>query len=190
MGPGRPIQARPVDMGLPSGVQWANCNVGADDPSDLGLYFSWGNIEGHRIDEGYDFTQDMYNSTPAANINTDLSLEQDAARANLGTPWRMPSATEFEELVENCTSVWTTLNGVYGRLFTSNLNGNKIFFPAAGYYDGTTLRSRGAGGDYWSSTYFSATNANRWYFDSLNVRTQDTYARWLGFTVRAVIQPA
>lgn len=189
MGPGRPLQARPIDMGLPSGVQWAASNVGAVKPSDLGLYFSWGNVEGHEIGEGYDFTQDEYDTTTASAISANLSLDQDAARVNLGTPWRMPSAEEFKELYDNCTCVWATMNGVNGCLFTSNVNGNTLFLPAAGRYSGTSLLNRGSGGFYWSSTYNSATSARDLDFGSSYVYPQNLYVRRFGLTVRAVLQP-
>lgn len=176
-------------MGLPSGLQWANFNVGAGNPEEPGLYFSWGNIIGHKEGEGYDFSQDVYDSTPAADIATDLSLDQDAAQAYLGSRWRMPTDEEFQELYDNCTSVWTTLNGVNGRLFTSNVNGNTLFLPAAGYYDGTPLKSRGSYGFYWSSTYYSATGARSMAFDSSVVNPQNGSGRRLGYPVRAVLPP-
>ena len=177
-------------MGLPSGVQWANCNVGAESLTDEGLFFSWGNVEGHAMGEGYDFSQSVYDTTPGVAIETDLSLDQDAARVNLGSPWRMPSSNEFQELVENCTIVWTTLNGVYGRLFTSNVNGNTLFFPAAGFYIGESLNNRGSNGFYWSSNYVSATNASYMFFDSSGVYpTGSLRSRSNGFTMRAVMQP-
>lgn len=175
-------------MGLPSGVQWANCNVGAESLSDPGLYFSWGNIEGHRIDEGYNFSEDAYNSTPGASIENDLSLEHDAARANLGTPWRMPTAVEFQELFDNSTQVWTTVNGVNGYLFTSNINGNTLFFPAAGFFVGETPSRVNTYGFYWSSTYASLTEAKRMDFDSSGVNPQRNSGRRSGLTVRAVLQ--
>ena len=175
-------------MGLPSGVQWANCNIGAEKPSDYGLYFSWGNTEGHAEGSGYDFSQAVYDQTPAASIETDLSLEQDAARVNLGSPWRMPSAAEFQELYENCTSVWTTLKGVNGFLFTSNVNGNTLFFPAAGDHDGTSHKHRGTSGFYWSSTYVSASNARVMSFNSSGVGPQASNVRRYGFCIRGVIQ--
>lgn len=189
MGPRAPLQARPVDMGLPSGVQWASCNVGAAEPSDLGLYFSWGNIEGHQRGEGYDFSQAVYNSTPGAAIDADIPLEQDAARENLGVPWRMPSAAEYQELVDNCTSIWTTMDGVYGRLFTSNVNGKTLFFPAAGRFGGKSLYYRGSYGYYWSSTYISASGARFMYFGDSNVIPGESGDRPYGFSVRAVLQP-
>lgn len=188
MGPRAPLQARPIDMGLPSGLQWASCNVGAKVPSDLGLYFSWGNIEGHGLDEGYNFSQAVYNATPAAAIDTDLSLNQDAARAYLGAPWRMPTAAEFQELIDYCTSEWTSINGVAGRLFTSNENGNTLFFPAAGNFNGTSLNARGSYGFYWSSTYESATSAHLLTFLSSFVNPQGVNDRRLGFSMRAVVQ--
>lgn len=188
MGHGRPTQARPVDMGLPSGLQWANCNIGAERASDLGQYFSWGNIEGHRVGDGYDFSQAVYDTTDAADVDTDLSLDQDAARANLGGSWRMPTANEFQELYDNCTSAWYTLNGIEGILFTSNINGNTLFFPAAGYYNGTSLSRRGLNGSYWSSTFVSAMNARYLGFNDSTINPQNSYYRRLGFSVRAVIQ--
>lgn len=188
MGHRAPLQARPVDMGLPSGVQWANCNVGAERPVDLGLFFSWGNIEGHMVGEGYDFSQDVYNSTPGANIATDLSLEQDAARAYLGEPWRMPTAAEFQELYDNCTVIWASMNDVDGLLFTSNVNGNTLFFPAAGQYSGASLLYRGTRGYYWSSSFVSAASAHDLDFSSVATNPQSTFGRRFGFSVRAVIQ--
>lgn len=187
MGRGRPIQARPIDMGLPSGVQWANCNVGAESLVDEGLFFSWGNVVGHAMGGEYDFTQSVYDTTPGAAVETDLSLERDAARAYLGDPWRMPSADECQELIENCTTIWTTMNGVNGMLFTSNVNGNTLFFPAAGYYNGTSLISRGSTGFIWSSKYSNARNAYRLRFDNLGVVNVQTTGRFYGYPVRAVL---
>ena len=189
MGRGRPIQARPIDMGLPSGVQWANCNVGAESLVDEGLFFSWGNVVGHAMGEGYDFSQSVYDTTPGAEIEADLSLEQDAARVYQGEPWRMPSAAEFQELIENCTTVWTTLNGVDGILFTSNVNGATLFFPAAGYYNGTSLSYRGMIGFVWSSKYSTATNASELLFNSSGVTSVQSTNRFYGIPVRAVLKP-
>lgn len=190
VGPGAPLQARPIDMGLPSGVQWASCNVGAARPSDFGLYFSWGNVDGHAVNEEYDFSQDVYDSTPAASIDTSLSLDQDAARANLGAPWRMPTNAEFKELYDNCTNVWTTMNGVNGLLFTSNVNGNTLFLPASGYFNSTSHNDRGSRGYYWSASYLSATNAVNLSFGSSDVNPQNSGYRRYGFSVRAVLQSA
>lgn len=176
-------------MGLPSGLLWASCNVGADQQTDSGLYFSWGNVEGHRKGEGYNFSQAVYDATPAAAISADLSLSQDAARANLGYPWRMPTDAEFQELYDNCTYIWTAINGVNGILFTSNVNGHKIFFPAAGYYNGMSLDSLGLFGLYWSSSYNSTANARFLRFNSSSVDPQFNGPRRYGISVRAVCPP-
>jgi uncharacterized protein (TIGR02145 family) len=173
-------------MGLPSGLQWASCNIGAESPSDLGFYFSWGNTEGHAEDSRYNFSQDVYDRTPAAEITEDLSLSQDAARANLGEPWRMPTATEFQELYDNCTVVWTKLNGMNGFLFTSNVNGNRLFLPAAGTYEDTSLSGLGSSGSYWSSTFQNATGARRLTFNSSSVNPVNSGSRRKGMSVRAV----
>lgn len=179
-----------VDLGLPSGLLWAKCNVGARTPEEAGLYFSWGNLFGHAEGSGYNFSQAVYNATPAAAITTSLSLSQDAARANLGAPYRMPTASEFQELYDNCTSVWTTINGVNGRLFTSNVNGNTLFFPAAGLYGGASLYDRGSYGYYWSSTYYSPAYARGLGSNSSGVNPQSNNERRYGFSVRAVAGPA
>lgn len=176
-------------MGLPSGVQWASCNVGAEKPSESGLYFSWGNTEGHAEGSGYNFSQAVYDTTPAASITADLSISQDAARAYLGAPWRMPTANEFQELYDNCTVVWTSMNDVYGLLFTSNVNGNTLFFPAAGFYNNTSLTSRESRGFYWSSAYDSATSALYLRFDGSEVSPQYSGSRRCGFSMRAVMSP-
>ena len=167
-------------------MKWAKSNLGASVPQSAGLYFSWGNLDGHPAGAGYDFSQEVYDNTPAATITENLSLNQDAARAILGTPWRMPTAAEFQELVDNCTCVWTTIKGVNGRLFTSNVNGNTLFIPAVGDYSGKSLNNNNAGGYYWTSSYASAANAYRLTLNSNNVDPAASSARRFGFSVRAV----
>ena len=137
--------------------------------------------------EEYDFSQSVYGNTPAAAIASNLSLDQDAARVNQGAPWRMPASEEYQELYDNCTHVWATMNGVDGVLFTSNVNGNTLFFPAAGGYNGTSLQNYGSGGRYWSSTFYNATRANFMLFDSAAITPQYNGNRHLGFSVRAVM---
>ena len=104
----------------------------------------------------------------------------------MGAPSRLPTMGEFVELNNNCDSEWTDEDGVAGRRFTSRINGNSIFFPASGYYNGTSLNSRGSYGYYWSSTWYSEANARHLLFDSTGVNPQSNGYRRLGFTVRAV----
>ena len=180
-----------VDLGLPSGTLWAEKNIGANKPTDFGLYFSWGNVEGHAEGSGYDFgssNDGPYASTPGAALtgNIPTGNTYDAARKNMGAPWRMPTTSEFVELNSNCSSEWLTQDGVAGRRFTSNINGNSIFFPACGYYRGTALYSRGESGYYWSSSLQSSAYGYLLYFSSSGVNPQGYYDRFNGFSVRGV----
>lgn len=137
---------------------------------------------------GYDFSQETYNATTAAAITTDLSSSQDMATANLGRPWRLPTRTEFQELYDNCTHVWTIMNDVRGFLFTSKMNGKSIFFRAAGNYDATELHGLGDRGYYWSSSYLSSIYAYNFNFNYSDVRPQNhDFSRRFGFAVRAVL---
>ena len=179
---------RYVDLGLPSGLLWATCNVGASEPWESGLYFSWGNVDGHKKDSGYDFgtsNDRPYATTPGASLtgNIPVNAEYDAARANIGGSWRMPTKDEFQELRGNCTRKWTTQNGINGMLFISNINGNSVFFPAAGLYIESTLSYKGEYGYYWSSSLHLQTDA--YYLTFYNPQVY-TY-RFYGYTIRAVL---
>ena len=177
-----------VDLALPSGLLWCEHNVGATTPYEHGLYFSWGNVEGHAEGDGYDFSDAVYAETAGAALtgNIPTNTTYDAARHNMGAPCRMPTTGEFQELNNNCTSEWTDEDGVAGRRFTSNINGNSIFFPASGKYNGLTLSSRGSYGYCWSASYGSATRAYYLYFYSSFVDPANGSGRRYGFTVRAV----
>ena len=177
-----------VDLALPSGLLWCEHNVGASTPYEHGLYFSWGNVIGHAEGSGYDFSDAVYAETPGAALtgNVPVNTTYDLARHNMGAPCRLPTVGEFQELNSNCDSEWTDEDGVAGRRFTSRINGNSIFFPASGYYDGTSLFSRGSSGYYWSSSYLSATNAYVLNFNSSDVNPANSSIRRLGFTARAV----
>ncbi len=180
-----------VDLALPSGVLWADKNIGASTPYEDGLYFSWGNVIGHTGDDGYDFgtaNDGPYASTPGAELtgNIPTNTTYDAARHNMGAPWRMPTVGEFQELVANCDSEWTDEDGVAGRRFTSRINGNSIFFPASGYRGGTGLNARGSNGDYWSSSLDSQDNGYNLGFHSEGVNPANDIGRFYGFSVRAV----
>ena len=110
-----------VDLGLPSGLKWAKCNVGAETETDYGYYFQWGEIEPHDADTPYDwanykYSDDSYNTLTKYNYTasygedpdgkTTLDLEDDAARANMGGNWRMPRPSEFRELLVYSINEW------------------------------------------------------------------------------------
>ena len=179
-----------VDLALPSGLLWCEHNVGASTPYEDGLYFSWGNVDGHTGTDGYDFgtsNDGPYASTPGAALTGNIPTNgtYDAARHNMGAPCRMPTVGEFQELDAQCDSEWTDEDGVAGRRFTSRINGNSIFFPASGYRDGTGLVDRGSGGYYWSSSLGSQAFGYYLGFGASGVGPADD-GRFYGFSVRAV----
>ena len=177
-----------IDLALPSGLLWCEHNIGASTPYEHGLYFSWGNVIGHAEGSGYDFSDAVYAQTPGAALTGNIPVNNtyDMARHNIGAPCRLPTSGEFTELNNNCDSEWTDEDGVAGRRFTSRINGNSVFFPASGYYNGTSLYIRGSYGNYWASTWNSETNARNLNFNSSNVYPQSDNLRRLGFTARAV----
>ena len=177
-----------IDLALPSGVLWADKNIGASTPYEHGLYFSWGNVTGHAEGSGYDFSDAVYAQTDGAALTGNIPTNNtyDMARHNMGSPCRLPTVGEFQELHNNCDSEWTDEDGVPGRRWTSRINGNSVFFPASGIYNGTTLNNRGSNGYYWSSSYISETNAYSLNFGSGYVYPADSRNRRLGFSVRAV----
>ena len=145
-----------IDLGLPSGTLWACCNVGASAPKGYGDHYAWGETNPKSVYNWDTYQYGYYNYdedySHLVNIGSDIAgTSYDAATANWGAPWRMPSLTQIEELLNNCTSTWTTQNGVYGREFTGP-NGVTIFLPAAGYRWDGELGNVGSIGYYWSST--------------------------------------
>ena len=136
-----------VDLGL--SVKWATCNVGAESPEDYGNYYAWGETS----------TKSTYSSSNCLTYKVGMNdfsgdSEYDAATANWGGSWRMPTYDEILELIDNCTWKWTTLNDVNGVLVTGT-NGNSIFFPAAGLRQNSKSFDVGTWGGYWTSTPLS-----------------------------------
>ena len=190
-----------IDLGLPSGTLWAMMNIGANAPEEYGDYFAWGETAPK---DYYDWstyqwcngskntltkycTNSSYGNNGFTDGKTELDPEDDAAYVNWGPEWRMPSLAQIQELCENCTSQWTAVNGINGRLFTSNINGASLFLPAAGSW-GDELVGLGTGGLYWSRTLI----ASRPYcayglnFYSDYVSLDGSWYRDYGHSVRAV----
>ena len=190
-----------VDLGLPSGLLWATCNVGADNPEDYGDYFAWGETEPknkynwstYQYCMGSNTTMNKYcnNSSYGYNGFTDdlttLLPEDDAVKANWGNEWRMPTKEEWQELYNNTTNIWTTQNGVDGRLFTA-ANVNSLFLPAAGYRNNSSLSENGVAGDYLSRSLYTNIPNRAWEFNFLeNKYGISSYGhRQVGLSVRAV----
>ena len=189
-----------VDLGLPSGTKWATCNVGADSPEDYGDYFAWGETQPKETYDWstYQYCNGSYNTlTKYCNRSiygyngftddlTTLLPEDDAATANWGSGWRMPTQAEWQELYNNTTVIWTTQNGVDGRLFTAS-NGNTLFLPVAGYRGNSGLYNAGGEGYYWSSSLGTGHPHRVLYFNfnSSSYYMIDIY-RYCGHSVRAV----
>ena len=154
---------RYVDLGLPSGTKWADCNVGASSSSQYGNYYAWGetatksiyNWDTYKYGNYDKLTKYCTESDNGLNGFTDgkteLVLDDDVAHKQWGGQWRMPTKEQFYELQKHTTSKWTSINNVWGRLFTAK-NGNSIFLPATGYRYDTSLYYAGSVGDYWSRT--------------------------------------
>jgi uncharacterized protein (TIGR02145 family) len=165
-----------------NGVRWATRNVAAPGafaakPEDPGMFYQWnrktawpatGNVTGW----GWD-------SSPST--GTAWEKSNDPCPAG----WRMPTAVEQQNLF-NAGSMWTNINGVYGRQFGSG--SNTIFLPAVGariYSDGMFV-NEGSNGYYWSSTQNNATYAYCLSFSSVTAGVSYNNLRAYGFSCRCV----
>lgn len=162
-----------VDLGLPSGIMWATCNIGSTKPEDQGLLFQFGRVDGYKHnDVNHKFTSNeqnlkdtgnkAINKKPSGKLyskNDILDLTDDAAHVNMGGKWRMPANDELKELLDNTTHSVETINGVKGMLFTSKINEHTLFMPfgvqwiSSGFFD--TFKKSGY---IWSSQVESRFN--------------------------------
>ena len=213
-----------VDMGLPSGVKWAARDIDLTKPGGfcdtpftyMKSFFSWGNIDGHNPISNSAFSYNWggvneqepyyegqpYGDTPGNTLTGNIAVGEDfdAARANLGAPWRMPTSGEYNELFANIiyidangdevdttkTDKRVTVNGVMGLYLESKINGARLFFSCSGNGNGRSWSNRGARGDYWSSTWFSARYARSLNFSSGGVSPQNSINRYVGRALRPV----
>ena len=159
-----------VDLGLPSGVKWATFNVGATKPEEYGDYFAWGETE----------PKELYDES------TYSEKEEDAATANWGSEWRMPTQAEQDELRTECSWTWMTENDVNGYKVVGP-NGNSIFLPAAGYCSGSSLYNVGHKGFYWASSLYTG-NTSYAYYLSFTYNDVSRYSndRCYGQSIRPV----
>lgn len=167
-----------VDMELPSGTLWATCNVGAARPEDAGEFFAWSEVR--PVSEG---------TNGNFVFKSELLPEDDAATANWGRDWCMPTLEQLTELVDARLTVtqWVCQDGVDGLLVKSRRNGRKLFLPAAGCSEDGQRKDAGAVGYYWSQTAGTTyeNGAYQLYFVGDEVHT--LYCdRFYGRSVRAV----
>ena len=187
-----------VDLGL--SVKWATCNVGANSPEEFGNYYAWGETAtketyDHDNCPTYGLSISELQSQVYIDSEYNLTSQYDAATANWGGDWRMPTKTEQFELINNCTWSWTTQNGVEGYKVVSKRNGNYIFLPAAGWRDAyateeqdvQSLDDAGREGNYWISRVEGG-GAYILYFDSDEPNDVLFTSRCDGCSVRPVIK--
>ena len=190
-----------VDLGLPSGLLWAPHNLGALSPEDYGDYFAWAETQPKMICNWGTYTYCCYGVydqlTKYCNnsgfgcddfVDTLVRLQSgdDAATTNWRGGARTPTKEEWDELLNNTTSQWTTENGVAGLRLTAS-NGQSIFLPAAGYRTDAIVDDVGIHGMYWASSMLSVYPYNAWYmyFDANYKRMHNDY-RSNGHVVRPV----
>ena len=192
------------------GLKWATMNIGATSPEEAGLYFAWGDTQGYTVEQvgsgegqkyfGWaDYKYGNGTSEPGAtgmtkynetDGKTILKPSDDAAVANWGGSWRMPTTDEFKTLGAAVNTAWTQVNGVYGILCTDKKDNSKtLFFPAAGH----CINGSNTGVGDWGSYYSSSLNTNgRQLALSLHsyisdVVWEETFARCFGLTIRPVV---
>lgn len=198
-----------VDLGLPSGIKWATCNVGAGMPWEYGGYYAWGETEEKEV-YNWDTYKFCINEPPLFVIGDmtitkycndsyfgsidgkySLDSEDDVAHIKWGGGWRMPTSGEQDELLDECSWKWTTLNGTNGYEITGP-NGNSIFLPASGLYVGNKIEGKGVNGRYWSSG-LAAHSCDCAYQLDFNEEEREWFygyygARFSGQTVRPVLE--
>ena len=185
-----------VDLGLPSGLLWATCNVGAENPEDYGDYYAWGETETkgsynwstYKWCNGSGTSLTKYctiSSYGTVDKKIILDPEDDVAHVRWGGNWRMPTMDEQNEFRTECTWKWTQLNGVNGYKVIGP-NGNSIFLPAAGYrYDGT-FDDVGSYGYYWSGSLVVPYTNCAYDVDYGKAHIDTSNYRYYGWSVRPV----
>ncbi|MBQ0128380.1 MAG: hypothetical protein KBT57_00940 [bacterium] len=197
-----------VDLGLESGTLWATCNVGAVFPEEIGDYFAWGETEPYYSNlnpltwkdgksGGYCWqsycgkgSYSEWDPVPYNASTNVLESDYDAAFANWGDDWRMPTKGEWKELYDDCKWEWLDdYNGKSGYKVLNKADDSKfIFLPITGYLDGTSLNDASSIGYYWSSSFYTVNprSAHGMNFGKDVVSPQFTYSRFDGFIVRPV----
>ena len=195
------------------GLKWATMNIGASSPTDYGQYFQWGDTTGYfsgsvgtsgttfaKPFSWADYKYGNGTSEPgvtgmtkynSGDTKTVLDLSDDAARANWGGSWRMPTTEEYVALGNAVNYAWTADyqgSGVSGLVLTDKTDSSKtLFFPAAGNCRRGSVINVGGVGSYWSSSFFSSEETYGMRFSSSYVNWQDINSRNYGFSVRPVV---
>ena len=177
-----------IDLGLPSETKWSCCNLGAATPIEYGDYYAWGEMHPRNkfIDENYIYFDMKYYKY--INLADDIAgTSWDVVSVKWGQNYAMPTQSQLQELLDECTMEWAIINGIDGMKFNSS-NGNSIFLPCAGYYTDDTLNNIGTRGYYWTSSMYPNSDNDSAYgliYQNLSGGTYKTY-RFRGMTIRAV----
>ena len=157
---------------------WADRNLGALSPEDHGNYYAWGEVDSKSSYDSYTYCG------PGMDV-TSLNADQDVAHVFMGGKWRMPTRTEFEQLA--AFTGQSNPDGKAGFRMDGEDGKGSIFFPAAGYIDGSLLTARGTGFAYWSSSRVNEAPAMAWSFRGPGHYSLES-SRYNGYTVRPVIE--
>lgn len=194
-----------VDLGLPSGLKWAKCNVGAISETDYGDYFMWGSTTPNIADEcfwtnaPFNNGTSCYNSTHFNSVkdlicpNGILAKEYDIAYQSTDGKAHMPTSKQFKELYDNTKHEWIedfNGSGVNGWKFISKTDTSKyVFFPANGHAYGTGVDNRGSFGGYWSSSLdINYPDSSEYlHFGTKYIYPQVSNSRYHGFGIRSVM---
>lgn len=218
-----------VDMGLPSGLLWATRNIDvtqkngfAESPFQYECsFFSWANIDGHNptsptsfnpwdwggINAQSPFYKDqIYGNTTGNTLQSNIPVDDkyDAARANIGAPWRMPTREEITELINNSKFIdangqevdiakadkRVTINNIVGIYLESKINGNRLFFAACGFGTGTDLQYTGMNGYYWSASIYYSRDSWSLLFANNTTNPGQNTRRYSGIPIRPVREPS
>ncbi len=180
-----------IDLGLPSGLKWATCNVGASSPEEGGDYFAWGETEPkseYTTINSLTYKVSLRSLKKSGIIDESgtLTKANDVASVLWGNEWRTPTDDDFKELISECKWTFTSMNEVNGYLVTGP-NQKSIFLPASAFQQNTTIENLGEFGDYWSSTIvkeLTGVSCSLGYSSKSYGRRR--YARYVGRTIRPV----
>ena len=198
-----------VDLGLPSGIQWAKINVGATKESDPGLFFQWGDTQGYTSDQcgngegqkvfsfadykwcnGSETSMTKYctnSSYGTVDNKIVLDLEDDGCHVHMGGDWRLPTGTNMQELIDNTNYEYVTIDGVDGGKFTNKTDSSKyIFLPSMRCIDGSFYL--GTGTLSWSSSLSESSSTHAFSLDgNEDISSVHNYYRFGGTPLRGVV---
>lgn len=175
-----------VDLGLPSGILWATCNLGAETPESFGDYYAWGETSTKSTYSWptYRWSQSSPEKYTSADGAIRLDLEDDAAHVNWGGSWVIPTLSNWQELKNNCTMTTEQINNI--NCFKFSNNNQNLIIPKAGHINNSTLSGGNDCAYYWTSTNKSDAVADDYYGDS-NLSTSSTRQKMRGLSIRPVL---